>query len=241
MQWVSLSEVYIAGGSKDQHVFRLLMTSHRSDDYKTSGIVTRHDYEEEVRYTQPAPKTGPRPEVKSFQFIIVSRYKQVASCRIWGFHSSDYEECRLLGWNSSSYLFITWTPSVWKHSLERQCLRQPHERLRFLPQTLKKLQLLLSNIIQRHVSFKTRRFGDWTLCPSSDKGLLSWVQSIELVPISGAIHGIVMVNESYDQSKSKSRYNWWSVSQYVLVSSPLWDLWPDITFCLKVTFIINVY
>jgi hypothetical protein len=25
-----------------------------------------------------------------------------------------------------------------------------------------------------------------------------------------------------------------SVSQYVLVSSPLWNLWPDIIFCLKV-------
>jgi hypothetical protein len=34
--------------------------------------------------------------------------------------------------------------------------------------------------------------------------------------------------------KSKSLYNWWSVSNYVLVSSPLWDLWPDITSCLKV-------
>jgi hypothetical protein len=27
-----------------------------------------------------------------------------------------------------------------------------------------------------------------------------------------------------------------SVSQYVKVSSPLWDLWPDITFCPKVVF-----
>jgi hypothetical protein len=36
--------------------------------------------------------------------------------------------------------------------------------------------------------------------------------------------------------KSKSRYNWRSVSQYVKVSSPLWDLWPDITFCPKFVF-----
>jgi hypothetical protein len=36
--------------------------------------------------------------------------------------------------------------------------------------------------------------------------------------------------------KSKSPYNWRSVSQYVKVSNPLWDLWPDITFCLKVVF-----
>jgi hypothetical protein len=34
--------------------------------------------------------------------------------------------------------------------------------------------------------------------------------------------------------KSKSCYDWRSVSQYVLVSSPLWNLWPDIIFCLKV-------
>jgi hypothetical protein len=36
-------------------------------------------------------------------------------------------------------------------------------------------------------------------------------------------------------SKSKSRYNWWSVSQYVKVLSPFWDLWPDI-FCPRVVF-----
>jgi hypothetical protein len=36
------------------------------------------------------------------------------------------------------------------------------------------------------------------------------------------------------KSKSKSCYDWRSVSQYVLVSSSLWNLWPDIIFCLKV-------
>jgi hypothetical protein len=41
---------------------------------------------------------------------------------------------------------------------------------------------------------------------------------------------------SYIMSKLKSRYNWRSVSHYVKVSSPLWDLWPDITFCPKVVF-----
>jgi hypothetical protein len=35
-------------------------------------------------------------------------------------------------------------------------------------------------------------------------------------------------------SKSKLIYDWWSDSQYVLVSSPPWDLWSDITFCRKV-------
>jgi hypothetical protein len=38
------------------------------------------------------------------------------------------------------------------------------------------------------------------------------------------------------QSKSKSHYNWRSVSHYVKVSSPFWDLWPDITFCTQVVF-----
>jgi hypothetical protein len=38
------------------------------------------------------------------------------------------------------------------------------------------------------------------------------------------------------KSKLKSRYNWRSVSQYVKVSSPPWDLWPDITFCPKFVF-----
>jgi hypothetical protein len=37
-------------------------------------------------------------------------------------------------------------------------------------------------------------------------------------------------------SKSKSHYNWRSVSHYVKVSSPFSDLWPDITFCPKVVF-----
>jgi hypothetical protein len=35
------------------------------------------------------------------------------------------------------------------------------------------------------------------------------------------------------QLQSKSCYDWRSVSQYVLVSSSLWELWPDIIFCLK--------
>jgi hypothetical protein len=35
------------------------------------------------------------------------------------------------------------------------------------------------------------------------------------------------------KSKSKSHYNWRSVSQYVLVSSPLWDLWSDFFFSSK--------
>jgi hypothetical protein len=41
-------------------------------------------------------------------------------------------------------------------------------------------------------------------------------------------------SQSQSQSKPKLRYDWWSVSQYVVVSSPLWDLWPDIAFCPRV-------
>jgi hypothetical protein len=54
-----------------------------------------------------------------------------------------------------------------------------------------------------------------------------------LIPITS------WLNHSLDRrgfSKLKSHYNWWSVSQYVKVSSPLRDLWPDITFCPKVVF-----
>jgi hypothetical protein len=36
--------------------------------------------------------------------------------------------------------------------------------------------------------FKTKRFGDWILSPSSGEHLLCWAQSIELVPVSGE-HG----------------------------------------------------
>jgi hypothetical protein len=32
---------------------------------------------------------------------------------------------------------------------------------------------------------KKQRFGYWTLSPASGKSLLSWAQSIEIVPISG--------------------------------------------------------
>jgi hypothetical protein len=46
--------------------------------------------------------------------------------------------------------------------------------------------------------------------------------------------------KGHDSKKSKSHYNWWSVSQYVKVSSPLWDLWPDMTFCPKVTLRLTV-
>jgi hypothetical protein len=43
-----------------------------------------------------------------------------------------------------------------------------------------------------------RRFGDWTVSPSSGKSLLSWAQFIELVPISrNSIYSINHINCTY--------------------------------------------
>jgi hypothetical protein len=36
-------------------------------------------------------------------------------------------------------------------------------------------------------------------------------------------------------SKSKLCYDWLSVSQYVLMSSPFWFSWPDVCYCLMIT------
>jgi hypothetical protein len=49
--------------------------------------------------------------------------------------------------------------------------------------------------------------------------------------------GSVLFSFCRDWKKSlklKSCYDWRSVSHYVLVSSSLWNLWPDIILCLKV-------
>jgi hypothetical protein len=40
---------------------------------------------------------------------------------------------------------------------------------------------------------------------------------------------------SLSKSKSKSRYDWWSVSKYVLMSSPFWFSWPDVCYCMTIT------
>jgi hypothetical protein len=40
-------------------------------------------------------------------------------------------------------------------------------------------------------------------------------------------------NAIWSKSKQNLLYDWRSVDQYVLVSSPLWDLWPDITLFRK--------
>jgi hypothetical protein len=56
------------------------------------------------------------------------------------------------------------------------------------------------------------------------KSLLSWTKSTEIV--------------SFPDTRSRSHVttDGQSVSQHVKVSSPLWDLWPDITFCPKFVF-----
>jgi hypothetical protein len=59
-------------------------------------------------------------------------------------------------------------------------------------------------------------------------------------PLSREVGSVICKSQSSHLSveavKSKSHYNWRSASQYVRVSSPLWDLWPEITFCPKVVF-----
>jgi hypothetical protein len=52
-------------------------------------------------------------------------------------------------------------------------------------------------------------------------------------PPFGALDQILSCSS---ESESELHYNWQSVSQYVLVSSPSWDFWPEISFFfLKVT------
>jgi hypothetical protein len=52
---------------------------------------------------------------------------------------------------------------------------------------------------------KTQCFGDWILSPSSDACLLSWAQSIELVPISGHQHQNKIWYTSQAQHKPSAR------------------------------------
>jgi hypothetical protein len=42
-----------------------------------------------------------------------------------------------------------------------------------------------------------------------------------------------VARQNKPESESELLYNWRSVSQYVLVSSPIWDFWPEIFFFLK--------
>jgi hypothetical protein len=49
-----------------------------------------------------------------------------------------------------------------------------------------------------------------------------WRRYINItITIMDIIHHLAL------QSESESLYNWRSVSQYVLVSSPVWDFWPE--------------
>jgi hypothetical protein len=53
--------------------------------------------------------------------------------------------------------------------------------------------------------------------------------------LTTALKDDCLTNESFWKSKSKSHCDWQSVSQSVLVSSPIWGSWPDIYYCLTVT------
>jgi hypothetical protein len=63
-----------------------------------------------------------------------------------------------------------------------------------------------------------------TSCSSVQPGL-------PLLPVQAVA---VESTECLAKSKPKSHYDWWSVSPYVLVSSPSWNLGPDIAYYLKV-------
>jgi hypothetical protein len=68
---------------------------------------------------------------------------------------------------------------------------------------------------------------------------LFWIHIISLISFSGSQFTQVMYSNLFSlnqksKSKSKSCYDWRSVSQYVVVSSSLWNPWPHVIFCLKV-------
>jgi hypothetical protein len=93
------------------------------------------------------------------------------------------------------------------------------------------LLLILISWTLRNLSLlkKKRRSRDCPpSSPCSDESLFSWAQSIGLVPLCGLY--------SRRRSRRHVTTDGRSVSQYVEVSSPLWDLRPDITFCPKVVF-----
>jgi hypothetical protein len=77
------------------------------------------------------------------------------------------------------------------------------------------------------------------LRPTITDTLLTWKLtrlSERTSPTSAHWHRncLEQTHQSESESESESRYNWQSVSQYVLVSSPIWDFWPEIFF-FKVT------
>jgi hypothetical protein len=65
---------------------------------------------------------------------------------------------------------------------------------------------------------------------------LSWMLTANWLA-DCSIFSCLFSSLSVIKSKSKSHCEWRSVSHYVLVSSPIWVPWPDIYFCLIVTFL----
>jgi hypothetical protein len=63
-----------------------------------------------------------------------------------------------------------------------------------------------------------------------------WTESLYTIQKGGLFTNWTTVNSSQlNQSESESEllYNWQSVSQYVLVSSPIWDIWTEFFFFWK--------
>jgi hypothetical protein len=51
-------------------------------------------------------------------------------------------------------------------------------------------------------SFKTQHFIDWILSPFSGKSILSWAQSIDLVPICGGMEDDIQSGNSHSLDRS---------------------------------------
>jgi hypothetical protein len=163
---------------RERGSFWLLMTSHRSDDYKKPATWSpRTDsHKKEVRYKQPVSKTGPWPDQ-------------------WSNSNSSLPL-------DTRRLLLRQFNSFYTETLVRETLRSYPKLVshwRVLPQTLKRRNCWVFGHYPSSCFFlfKTQRFGDWILSPSSGKSLHSWPQSIQPVPISGPIHGIVRINESH--------------------------------------------
>jgi hypothetical protein len=90
--------------------------------------------------------------------------------------------------------------------------------------------LPVARIIKNRPSQQLLKVFIYILLPLHVSALVGHLQA-EYTTISGSYF---TYNGSFVLSKSKSCYDRRSVSQYVVVSSSLWNPWPDITFCLQV-------
>jgi hypothetical protein len=90
---------------------------------------------------------------------------------------------------------------------------------------------------------RTRRKVGWFLFTIFTQKL-HYRYHLDQSTIEVQVAGIKSKLHSSQESESELLYNWRSVSQYVLVSSPIWDFWPEILFffcfSLKVTVLSNL-